>query len=62
MNNYICSCCGAHLDPGEKCDCKPSELPILDDWGRPSRKREIARRDEERVKGNARSQGRRIFA
>lgn len=21
MYGYICSHCGAHLDPGEKCDC-----------------------------------------
>lgn len=20
-NKYICKFCGAHLDPGEKCDC-----------------------------------------
>ena len=22
MYNYICESCGAHLDPGERCDCK----------------------------------------
>ena len=25
MYGYICSDCGAHLDPGEKCDCKQKE-------------------------------------
>ncbi len=26
MSYYrICPCCGAHLDPGERCDCKEEE-------------------------------------
>lgn len=22
MYKYVCECCGAYLDPGEKCDCE----------------------------------------
>lgn len=25
MYGYICKHCGAHLDPGEKCDCEEEE-------------------------------------
>ena len=25
----ICEYCGAHLDAGERCDCRDNELPII---------------------------------
>ena len=25
----VCELCGANLDPGEKCDCRDNELPII---------------------------------
>ena len=25
-NYYTCSCCGANLDPGERCDCKRENI------------------------------------
>ena len=25
----VCEYCGAHLDAGERCDCRENELPIL---------------------------------
>lgn len=25
----ICPDCGAHLDPGEKCDCNGKPLPVI---------------------------------
>lgn len=25
--NKICEMCGAHLDPGERCDCEQKEKP-----------------------------------
>lgn len=25
MQRYICRECGAHLDPGERCDCETEE-------------------------------------
>lgn len=29
MYKYICSKCGVHLDPGEKCDCMGSDFEKL---------------------------------
>ena len=28
MYGYICPDCGAHLDPGEKCDCQEKKVAI----------------------------------
>lgn len=33
MYGYICQHCGAHLDPGEKCDCEEEEEKENDEWG-----------------------------
>ncbi len=27
MSSYICERCGAHLDPGERCDCQSEDKP-----------------------------------
>lgn len=29
MYDYICSKCGGHLDPGEKCDCEEEKERYL---------------------------------
>lgn len=31
-NYYVCSVCGASLDPGEKCDCSKKEAEKLDNY------------------------------
>lgn len=30
MKYTVCSKCGANLDPGEKCDCKPMKQTVTD--------------------------------
>lgn len=30
-NHYICPDCGAHLDPGEPCDCQKSDIGTDDE-------------------------------
>ena len=32
MRNYICSHCGAYLDPGENCDCEEIEAIVAATW------------------------------
>lgn len=29
MYGYICPCCGDHLDPGEKCECRDEHVQKL---------------------------------
>lgn len=31
---YICDYCGAHLDPGEKCDCQREDERLKETWRR----------------------------
>lgn len=42
----VCELCGANLDPGEKCDCRENELPII-----PARYAE-SKKEKEKEKNN----------
>ena len=36
---YICDHCGAHLDPGERCDCEEHDQPEMETARRSSKPR-----------------------
>lgn len=40
-----CACCGAHLDPGEHCDCDEHEQPEVEEARLPRRTRTIYPRE-----------------
>ena len=40
---YICDLCGAHLDPGERCDCEEHDQPELEMARIPQKKRTVER-------------------
>lgn len=39
MKYKTCPVCGAHLDPGEKCDCADRDVPEIEMTMRPVRRR-----------------------
>lgn len=41
----ICSLCGAHLDPGEWCDCDGHEQPEIEEARRPVKHRTVYPRE-----------------
>ena len=47
MSFYVCKYCGAHLDPGERCDCQKEAIkPIVKKVDNPTGKRLVAERRE----------------
>lgn len=37
INRYRCEYCGATLDPGERCDCRPARAEALENGIQPAR-------------------------